>query len=111
MVNFCSELPGNFIRNCKLDADFLNSVIAPWEAVTGGLLVPLFWGVIVFAVYLRYHVSAYALMAGMPVLITGAVFLPGHATVVVPLMIVSVIGVALFFLVQRSPGPVTEDRK
>lgn len=111
MVEFCSEVPGNIIENCSLDTEFLNAVVSPWEAVTGGLFVPLFWAVIIFAVYLRYHAAILSLLIGLPVLVTGAVVLPGSADVVVPLLVVSVVGIGLYFVIHRSPGPVVDDRK
>ena len=110
LIVYCSELPGNFLKNCRLNDDFLTAAISPFEGVTGGLFVPIFWGVIVFSVYLRYHAAVLSLMVGLPVLLGGVIVFPDGANLVIPILIASVIGIALYFIVYRSPGPVVDPR-
>ena len=110
LIVYCSELPGNFLENCRLTDDFLTGALSPFEGVTGGLFVPIFWGVIIFAVYLRYHAAVLSLLAGLPVLLGGIVAFPDGTGLVLPILIASVIGIALYFIVYRSPGPVVDPR-
>ena len=110
LIVYCSELPGNLIKNCNFDTDFLTAAISPFEGLTGGLFVPIFWAVIVFSVYLRYHAAVLSLLIGLPVLLGGVVVFPDGANLVIPILIASVIGIALYFIVYRSPGPVVDPR-
>lgn len=105
----CSDnVIGNLIDNCGLDTNFLDAVVSPWELITGGLFIPLFWAVIVFVVYLRYHSAILSLLSGIFVLFGASFAFPEGSMLVIPLLVGSVIGIALYYIILRSPGPASD---
>ena len=105
----CSDnIVGSLINNCRLNTDFLDAVVSPWEMVTGGLFIPVFWGVIVFVIYLRYHSAISSLLSGIFVLFTATFAFPEGATMAIPLLVGSVVGIALYYVMLRSPGPASD---
>ena len=105
----CSDnIVGSLISNCKLDTNFLDAVVSPWEMVTGGLFIPVFWGVVVFVIYLRYHSAILSLLSGIFVLFGATFAFPEGSALVIPLLVGSVVGLALYYIILRSPGPASD---
>ena len=100
----CSEITdGSLLSNCSMYERFLNAALLPFEYITGGYISAIFWGVIVGAVYLKYHSSILAALVGIPVLLISSIVLPSGAEVAIPLLIITTIAVAIYYIVYRMP--------
>ena len=100
----CADVINNqsLIQNCGLHERYLDAVVLPFALTLGGFLPALFWGVIVGAVYLKYQNGILAALIGVPVLAASSILLPSGANIAIPLMLASVIGIGLYYIVFRA---------
>lgn len=94
---FCSTTPGkNLIENCNLTDNLLAAVMSPWETLLGGFFGPVFWGLIVLAVYAKYRNAMMALLAGLIPLFAIIALIPGGEIGKIVILIISAAGLALY---------------
>jgi len=93
----------SLLQQCRFDENFLQQAILPFEAMTGGFLSMIFWGVITMVIYLKYHNSMLALLAGSPVLVMGAVALPEGAAKYITMMAAGAVCVTIFIMWWKIP--------
>ena len=93
----------DILKNCGLDDQFLQASLAPFELITGGMIGFIFWGVLIFSVYLKYENAMLAILTGMPVLFLSALAFPSGFDAYLTAMLASAICCALFILIWKIP--------
>ena len=93
----------DIIKECGLDSNFIQNAIAPFETITGGMIGFLFWGVLVFGVYLKYENAPMAVLMGAPVLFLSALAFPAGFDAYITVLLASVICCSLFILIWKIP--------
>lgn len=96
-VEFCSSDPTvDIIESCNLTENFIGAVLSPWESLTGGFFGPVFWGIVVLAVYLKYRNAMTALLSGLIPLIFLFTVIPTDELQKIALVIITAAGLALY---------------
>lgn len=62
--------------NCNMETDPLGAVTLPFEYITGGYFSLLVVGLIMFAVYIKYHTAIYPVAIGIVMLPTSYFLIP-----------------------------------
>lgn len=98
------ETAGSLITNCGLTTNFLDATMVAWFYGIGPWFVTLFWGVIVFVVWIRYRNAMLAMMVGAAIALGGAVAIPDNAAPMIVALVGTAIGVSLYLTISRVRG-------
>lgn len=93
----------SLLQTCKLNENFLQQVLIPFELATGGYLSFIFWAVIALAVYAKYHNFILSALVGIPVLTASTVAFPDRAEMYISLLLILGVACAIMFVLWRVP--------
>ena len=106
LQTLCTQnVTGSLVKNCKLDTQFLDSALLPYDYILGGVFAILFWATIVGAVYIRYRNGPMAALLGITVAFTGSLVIPNAFYIMITLMMGLMIATSLYYILRRAPRP------
>lgn len=95
---------GSLLENCGMTTNFLDSTMVAWAYGLGPWFATLFWGVIVFVVWIRYRNAMLSLMVGAAVALGGAVMIPDSAVPMIVALMGTTLGISLYLTISRVRG-------
>ena len=98
------DTAGSFLTNCGITTNFLDATSVAWFYGVGPWFVTLFWGVLVFVIWIRYRNAMLAMMVGATVALGGAVAIPDNAGPMLVALVGSAIGISLYLTISRVRG-------
>lgn len=92
------------MSNCAMTTNFLDATTVAWFYGIGPWFVTLFWGAVVFTIWIRYRNAMLALMVGAVIALGGAVAIPDNAAPMLVALVGSAIGISLYLTISRVRG-------
>lgn len=90
----------HLFEQCDIKNNLLPVVLSPWEALFGGYLLPIFWAVIIGAIYLNYKSALLALLASIIPTFFMVAFIPQAVWTTLGLIIVAIIGIGIYQMIH-----------
>lgn len=98
---FCSsDALTHIIQACGLNENFIAGILSPWNTLMGGWFGPIFWGVIVLAVYVKYRNAMLALLGGIIPMTAIFAIIPSTELGLLAMIAGTAVGLALYQLVH-----------
>ena len=92
------------MENCGLTTNFLDATTVAYFYGVGPWFASLFWGVIVFVVYIRYRNAMLSLLVGGTLALGGAVAIPDAAAPMLVALVGTAIAASLYMTLARVRG-------
>ena len=89
------------LDNCGFDEDYLEASVLGFDYVTGGYFSMILAGVIIVAVYIKYHEPMYAIIAGMAFVPVTLFLFPEVFLNFVAVMLVIAAAAGIFYLIKQ----------
>lgn len=93
----------SLLEECHFDTHFLQNAVAPFELITGGMIGFVFWGVIIFGVYIKYQNGLLTMLVGLPVLFGSAIAFPSGFEMYITVGLAAVFATSIYITFWKVP--------
>ena len=100
---FMGNLTGMaYFQDCGFDRDWLQAIAGPWLWATGGYILPIVMGLLIYITWLRTGQPAYPIIVGSMFLGSIAYLFPTHLVTSAIMLAGLVVGIMLYTIVVKQ---------